>query len=65
MPLNCKQTNKQAVSRPDILDSCNFDYVSVGSIRLRGIVGSPVDANLIKLQIHSAERPLRKTVSCL
>jgi hypothetical protein len=51
-----------AVLRSDILDSCNFDYVSVGSIRSRGIVGSPVDASLIKLQI---QLDATKTVGCL
>jgi hypothetical protein len=41
-----------AVLKSDVLDSCDVDYVSVGSVRLRGIVGSPVEANLIKLQVQ-------------
>jgi len=41
-----------AVLRSGILDLCGVDYVSVGSTRLRGIVGSPVDANLVKLQVQ-------------
>jgi len=41
-----------AVLRSDILDLCGADYVSVGSTRLRGIVGYPVDANLVKLQVQ-------------
>jgi len=30
----------------------DFDVSSLGSVRLRGIVGSPIDANLVKLNLR-------------
>jgi len=42
-----------AVLRSDILDLGLYgvDYVSVGSTRLRGIVGSPVDSNYLNFRL--------------